>query len=84
MSRYIKLYEGIYIYDSTIDIRTSKASCSDGAVRLIGGDDILEGRLEVCINNAWGTVCQRGFSSDEAAVVCRYLGFDEGKFSSIN
>ena len=53
---------------------TSFESCEDGAMRLEGNND-LEGRLEICINNAWGTVCREGFSSDEATVVCRSLGF---------
>ena len=62
-----------------IDISTPNASCLDGAVRLRNGTNELEGRLEVCINNAWGTVCEDEFSSDEATIVCSNLGFDNGK-----
>lgn len=50
----------------------------DGSVRLSDGPNPLEGRLEICINNAWGTVCPDEFSSDEAGIVCRSLGFDNG------
>lgn len=41
-----------------------------------------EGRLEICINHAWGSVCGDGYFDDkEAAVVCAELsGFTaEGK-----
>ena len=50
----------------------------DGTIRLMNGLSNQEGRLELCINNAWGTVCQEGFSSDEANVVCRHLGLFNG------
>ena len=48
-------------------------SCSDGAVRLMGGANPTEGRVEICLNNAWGTVCQNTFSPDDAVVVCNQL-----------
>ena len=40
-----------------------------------------EGRVEVCINNAWGTVCSNIFRREEAEVVCeRLVGFQmDGK-----
>ena len=56
----------------------------DGDTRLVNGENVQEGRLEICINNAWGTVCQRGFSSDEANVVCRDLGLLNGTLLSFN
>lgn len=62
-----------------IDLSTSNISCLDGAVRLRNGNNDLEGRLEICINNAWGTVCEDEFTSDEARIVCSNLGFDNGK-----
>ena len=48
--------------------------CQDGDVRVVGGDTLLEGRVEVCLNRAWGTVCSRGFTEDEAHTVCTQLG----------
>ena len=60
------------------DQSTVFTPCMDGAIRLMNGSNTQEGRLEICVNNAWGTVCQRGFSSDEANVVCRDLGLLNG------
>ena len=33
--------------------------------------------MEVCINNAWGTVCNARFGTNEARVICRQLTFDD-------
>lgn len=51
-----------------------KAPCATGQIRLVGGNIINEGRLEFCVNNEWGTVCDDSFSSVDATVVCRQLG----------
>ena len=52
-----------------------KENCEDGDIRLSNGSDPLEGRLEVCFNSAWGTVCDHSFSSSDANVVCTQLGY---------
>ena len=52
-------------------------NCTIGDVRLVGNGSINEGRLEVCINGAWGTVCSDEFDSSDAAVACGVMeGFN--------
>ena len=37
-----------------------------------------EGRVEICMNNQWGTVCDVGFDDGDASVVCKTLGLPFG------
>ena len=50
-------------------------NCDSGVVRLTGGSRKSEGRLEVCLNNQWGTVCDDSWDDRATAVVCRQLGY---------
>ena len=49
--------------------------CTNGDVRLAGGLSSNQGRVEICYNNQWGTVCDNSFNNIDARVVCRQLGF---------
>ena len=49
--------------------------CQEGDVRLLEGRSEFEGRVEICRNGLWGSVCHHGWDSADAGVVCRELGF---------
>ena len=51
-------------------------SCTEGDVRLVGGGNMLMGRVEVCLQGQWGTVCGESaavWGGTSVLVVCRQL-----------
>ena len=51
------------------------ATPSNGDLRFAGyGSTVLWGRVEIYLNNQWGTICDSGFGIREAEVACKQMG----------
>ena len=48
--------------------------CINGTIRL-GDGAALRGRVEVCIDGIWSTICDHHWTAEEASVVCFQLGY---------
>ena len=49
--------------------------CTEDTVRLVNGSTEQEGRIEVCVNGVWGSICDQGWDTDDGDVVCQQLGY---------
>ena len=50
--------------------------CTNGDVILVNGSTPMEGRVEICLSNTYGTICDDRWDTLDAHVVCQKLGFN--------
>ena len=61
---------------------TEQCGYNRGTVRIQGGRNQREGRVEICNDGWWGQLCENGWDNNDAKVVCRQLSLlsaDTGK-----
>lgn len=58
------------------------APCTEWKIRLRGEDSHNSfGRVELCLNGTWGTICDNDWNDADASIVCKQLGYSPyGKF----
>ena len=61
----LKKFAGAYCYSFLV------TPCNHGDVRLEDGYTDVEGRVEVCINGQWGTVCDDNTDQSAFDFICR-------------
>ena len=49
---------------------------NNGTVRLSNGNSSNEGRVEICLNGYWGTICSNGWNEYDAFVTCKQAGYE--------
>ena len=59
-----------------VDYQVEYSNCTNGQVRLSGGDIVMEGRVEICYGNVWFGVCaDTYYNYNQQRAVCVALGY---------
>ena len=55
------------------------AECNESEVKLVDGASTEDGRMVICFNGLWGSVCHNNWDDHDAEVVCKQLGYNGSK-----
>jgi len=64
-----------FIIITDITLLPNVVRCTNGDVRLVGGNVPFNGVVEICYDEAFGSICDSGFGLPEATIVCYQLGY---------
>lgn len=53
-------------------------ACTNGQIRLVGGDFENEGTIEVCVQSLWSYITDVSWTGANARVICNQLGYSGG------
>ena len=59
-------------------LTVTHSNCTDYDVQLVDGPSPNEGRVLICINRVWGTLCISGIHYNDVGVICLELGYHRG------
>lgn len=65
----------VYLADYIAD---AEVGCTSGDVRLVGPKiwNTTSGRVEICIDSEWTSVCNKSWDDKDAMVACRQMRLD--------
>ena len=74
----------MYTFQMSINFYIEQKPCNHSQIRLNNGTELnnARGRVEVCLDGLWGTVCDRGWTRHDANTVCRQLGYTNSSTQS--
>ncbi|XP_042272879.1 uncharacterized protein LOC121900530 [Thunnus maccoyii] len=75
----IKMKENASLLLCILFVSLSAANDADDYIRLVGGQNPTEGRVEIFHDGVWGTVCDDDWDMNEARLVCRQLRYEGAK-----
>jgi deleted-in-malignant-brain-tumors protein 1 len=62
------------VHTDDIGVHCTGTTCPQGDIRLQEGATAFEGRVEICINHFWRTLCDNTWDNIDASVACVQLG----------
>ena len=51
--------------------------CVEDSLRLVNGATDMEGRVEICVNDTWTSICSNLWTTNDGNVACKQLGFSQ-------
>lgn len=74
----VQIIFSFFFYQCTYIVYLLITAPTEVKLKLSGGSNYLEGRVEVEVYGQWGTICSSSSISSEANVICHMLGFPNG------